>query len=168
MIQWRKRISFDFHHIPKLCIGLNDVMNLSKHCRGLTVMFEIVKSYTDTFQKHWLEGSLQDNSLFFLFFSLFSCSSISFFFLCVYVLCSFCDYCWHCHHFNYVFFLFFQGADSDVWNHEKLRPHLPEALVEGSLQDRLQDIWQHEAPWADGWGRSGDVIMWYGHVILYD
>lgn len=45
-----------------------------------------------------------------------------------------------------------QRADCDVWSDEDLRAHLWETLVARSVQNCLQDLWQHEAAWATDWG----------------
>lgn len=49
-------------------------------------------------------------------------------------------------------YAFPKGANSDVWSDEDLRAHLWKTLVARPVQNRLQDLWQHEAAWATDWG----------------
>ena len=46
MIQWRKIISFDFHHIPKLSIGFNS-LNIAKRLTFSNRLFQVTDKYEE-------------------------------------------------------------------------------------------------------------------------
>ena len=55
---------------------------------------------------------------------------------------------------------FEQRSHSHVWDHEKLRPHLWEALVAWPLQNSLPHLWQHETP------RTADGGQWSKNYLF--